>query len=145
MPRYFLPALLIAVCVSSRLLAQDDEVWKGKNDDGWRACIAGKYEEAERLLKDAVGMARNSGSERKQGLSQAYLALALQRRGKLKEADANGREAQTLFAQSKDQLNPETVRGTHALAELRQAQKRYPEAEKFYQIALALAKNDKVF
>src|SRR5581483_6271490 len=91
------------------------------------------------------GMARNKSDDRKQAMSQAYLALALQRRGKLKEADSNAREAQALLSANKDSLNPETVRATHALAELRQAQKKYEEADKFYKIALTLAKNEKVF
>src|SRR5438067_2532489 len=132
MHRYCLLALVAALLLSPPSFADDDDVWKAKTADGWRACIAGKYEDAERLLKDAVGMARNKSDDRKQAMSQAYLALALQRRGKLKEAESNGREAQALLAGSKDQLNPGTVRATHALAELRQAQKKYSEADKFY-------------
>src|SRR5205809_7430340 len=125
MHRYCLLALVAALWLSPPSFADDDDVWKAKTADGWRACIAGKYDDAERLLKDAVGMARNKSDDRKQAMSQAYLALALQRRGKLKEADSNAREAQTLLSANKDSPNPETGRASHALAELRQAQQKH--------------------
>src|SRR5262249_2031611 len=61
------------------------------------------------------------------------------------EAEKFGRASQRLFNQINDAINVETVKGTHALAELRQAQGRYKEAEQLYETALALAKNEQLY
>src|SRR4029077_1672030 len=138
---YLLTASLVLLSLSPGLLAQaqekqaqeKDDEWKAKDLEGWQACARRKYKEGEPLLKEAVALAKKYGEDdRRYALSLAHLALAQQRLENAKEAEKNARAAQAIFKKTRNQLNPETVRGTHTLAEFWQGQKQYDEAERLY-------------
>jgi tetratricopeptide (TPR) repeat protein len=127
-------------------LAQNHDEWLAKIDRGWQMCTRGNYAEAEKLLQEAVAESKKFGDEdRRYAVSLASLAWVQQHEGKTKEADVSAYLAHSIFSKSTDTTNVETVRGLHALAQVRQAQKKYDDAEKLYQSALALSRDDKVY
>ncbi len=130
---------LICIGVSSPPVSAQETIWETYNQDGKKAYEAGRYTEAEKLLKLALAEAEKFGSsDPRMATSLNNLAALYDTQGKYDQAEPLYRRSLAIREKALGPDHPDVATSLNNLAALYKTQGKYDQAEPLYKRSLAI-------
>jgi tetratricopeptide (TPR) repeat protein len=132
-------SVILVVMLSIRALADEPAPdWESVYDAGEKAYAAGRYEDAEKLLRAALKIAEDSGNEGWVFTTLNDLGLVCRAEGKFDLAEPLYQRSLAIARKAVGPEHPAFAASLNNLAVLYKAEGKYAEAEVLYKQALAI-------